>query len=265
MPHEFEKSMILLAILGCALVGIGEAIAMDESTLDESTLDESVDESSNLTAGFDAWTEGLESDTGADSSWKFPFDVPRPADLSSQELKIILSLRRLAWNRNNEELESLADQVNRRQGELPVQLRFWLAYAQNTLHQDEACLANLQLLLLVQEGWKNLENGQMAWVLTRAPDLLFLLGNRELAADLYERLAVSPVEQLNLWGKYQLAGMNFLAREFEKASERYSMVCEAEKPGTWREHACSMAVIAGRLSQIGFKGETYGAVATANP
>ncbi len=247
--------MILLAILGCALVGTGEAIASDES----------IDESSLLIAGFDAWAEGLESDTGADSSWEFPFGVPRPVDLSSQELKIILSLRRLAWNRNNEELESLADQVNRRQGDLPVQLRFWLAYARKTLHQDEACSVNLQLLLLVHEGWKNLENGQLAWVLTSAPDLLFLLGNRELAAALYERLAVSPVEQLGLWGKYQLAGINFLNREFEKASERYGMVCEAEKPGTWREHACSMAEIAERLHQLGMKGETHGAVATANP
>ncbi|MCK9997075.1 MAG: hypothetical protein KAH56_12450 [Candidatus Krumholzibacteria bacterium] len=255
MPFEFRKTMIILATLGCALVGIGEAIAVDEP----------VDESSSVMAAFDAWAEGLESESGKDSSWEYPFGVPRPADLSSQELKIILSLRRLAWNRNNVELESLADQVNRRQGELPVQLLFWLAYAQNALQQNEACLANLQRLLLFQEGWRNLENGQKAWVLTSTPDLFFLIGNRELAASLYERLAVSPVEQLNLWGKYQLAGMNFLAREFVKASERYSMVCEAELPGTWREHACSMAEIAGRLSQLGIKEETHGAVAISNP
>ena len=255
MPLVFGKSLLLLTILGAALPGVGFA---DDSV-------EAVEDSNALIAGFDAWAQGHESITEAGSSWEFPFRVPSPADLSSQEFKILLALRRLSWNRNFAELESLADQVNRRQGELPVQLRFWLAYAQNTLHKKQACLSNLHLLLMDPQGWVLLEDGQQAWVLTSSADLNFLLGNRELAAVLYERLVVSPVEQLNLWGKYQLAGMNFLARDFEKASERYSMVCEAGNPVTWREHACSMAEIAGQLSRLGWKGEPHDAVATANP
>lgn len=255
MLHDFGKSLLLLIILGVALVGSGYANGLDEP----------VEDYTALITGFDSWASGLESNTGADSSWGFPFRVPSPGDLSSQDFTILLSLRRLAWNGDFVELDSLADQVNRRQEELPAQLLFWLAYAQFTLHQDQACLSNLQLLLMDPQGWKILENGQQAWVMTSSADLLFLLGNRQLAAALYERLAVSPVEQLNLWGNFQLAGMNFLSRDFENASERYSMVCEAGKPGMWREHACSMAEIAGRLSEFGRKEEAHGPVATANP
>jgi len=255
MRNDFGKPLLLWAILIAFQVGPGYANDPVEP----------VGESNSLIAGFDAWAAGIESGTGEDSSWDFPFHVPSPADLSSQEFKMLLALRRFAWNGDLVELESLADQVNRRQGEMPGQLRFWLAYAQNTLHQQQACLTNLQILLMDPQGWKILENGQQAWVLTSLADLNFLLENRELAAALYERLAVSSVEQLNLWGKYQLAGMNFLARDFELASERYSMVCEAGKPGTWREHACSMAEISGRLNKIGWKGETNGAIATVNP
>ncbi len=255
MSPDFGKTLLLLAILGTFLVGSGYANDSGEPP----------EETNSLLNGFDAWAEGLESDDGRDSAWEFPFRVPSPSDMSSQEFKILLALRRLSWNRNFVELDSLVDQLNRRQEEIPGQLLFWLAYAQNTLHQRQACLVSLQVLLDDPQGWKILENGQQVWVLTNSADLNFLLGNRELAAALYERLAVSSLEQLNLWGKYQLAGMNFLARDFENASERYRMVCEAGKPGTWREHACSMAEIAGRLNKLGWKGEAHGTVATANP
>lgn len=255
MQLKFGQSLMLLAILGCFSAGLQASQVSDEPE----------EGSGSLTAGFANWAAALEEATGPDSSWEFPFDAPRGADLSGQEMKIVLSLRRLVLNGNLEDLESLANQVERRQGEMPVQMRFWLAYAQGRLLQNQACLSNLQDLLMVQEGWKNLENGQQAWVLTGASDLLFLLGDRELAADCYARLASSPVEQLNLWGQYQLAGMDFLARDFEQASLRYRVVCEADKPGTWRKHACAMAEMAGRLSGLGREGESDEAVASNNP
>ncbi len=254
MPQKSGKPLILLVLLAVALGGSGAAHALGENG----------DVSLALTAGFDSWAEVLEEGTGQDSSWVFPFGTPSHADLEPQELKIVLSLRKLVIEGHLEDLESLADQVERRQGEIPVQMRFWLAYAQGELDQKQACLANLQLLLVVQEGWQNLDKGQQAWVLTGTPDLLFLLDDRELAARLYARLATSSVAQLNLWGQYQLAGMDFLVRDFDQASKRYRLVCEAE-PGTWREHACGMAEIAGRLSRLGREGEPNGAIASTNP
>jgi hypothetical protein len=94
------------------------------------------------------------------------------------------------------------------------------------------------------------------------PDLLFLLGDRERATGLYGRLAASAVAQLNLWGQYQLAGMDFLAREFTGSARKYRLVCEAERPGTWREHSCAMAEIAARLGELDLGGGIDGDMAS---
>lgn len=255
MSLKFGQLLMLVAILAFSAVGIQAVQVSGESEND----------SEILTAGFIAWVTALEADIEPGAPWEFPFGAPRPVDMNSQELNIVLSLRRLVLNGGEEELGSLADQVERRQGELPVQMLFWLAYAQGRLHQNQACLSNLQLLLVVQEGWRHLDCGQQAWVLTGTPDLLFLLGERELAAIFYTRLTASPVEQLNLWGQYQLAGMDFLRRDFEQASQKYSAVCEADKPGIWLEHACGMAKIAERLSRLEREWEPHGAMASINP
>lgn len=255
MRLKFGQLPMLVAILAGAVGGIRIAHAAGESAEDSGT----------LTTDFHDRVTALEADMGPGSGWEFPFGEPRSADLNPQELNIVLSLRRLVLNDEDEELGSLADQVERRQEEMPVQMLFWLAYAQSRLHQNLACLTNLKLLLLIQNDWGHLDYGQQAWVLTGTPDLLFLLGKRELAASLYARLAASSVAQLELWGHYQLAGMDFLERDFKQAALKYSTVCEADKPGLWREHACAMAEIAGRLSRLGREGEPHGAVAYVNP
>jgi hypothetical protein len=175
----------------------------------------------------------------------------------------VLSLRRLVLNGIPEEMEPLADQVSRRQGPMPTQMLFWLAYTQSRLGRKEDCLANLQALLQTPEGWLPLEKGQRAWVLTETADLLFLLGQRGTAADFYTRLAGSPLDQLRLWGQFQLAGIAFLDREFGRASELYHHVCEGDRPATWRGHACAMASIADRLSRLGEVGEVSDAVAAS--
>jgi len=217
-----------------------------------------------LTTAYQVWITALEGD-GNDSRWEFPFDAPRPDDLTTPEMKTVLSLRRLAQSRDSQQLASLVEIVSRRQEEMPVQMRFWLAYAQGTLHRIEESQANLQILLLVPKAPDHLETGQKAWVLTAFADYSFLMKRRETAARLYRLLAASSVEQVNLWGQYQLAGMEFIKRNFTDANRRYKVVCESEKSGTWREHACAMAEIAGRLNSFDRKGEANGHVAVVSP
>jgi len=255
MRFKHERVLILLAIL--ALFPNGTLVAQPPP--------ESEGDQDFLISGFDSWTDAFEGAVLPDAAWEFPFGAPRPADLSAQEMKIVLSLRRLVLNGSLDELESLADQVERRQDEMPEQMRFWLAYAQSQLHNDQACLSNLIILLEGNEGWKPLEIGQQAWVLTTTADLFFLQGNRVQAAGFYSRLATSPVNQLNLWGQYQLAGMDFLARDFEQSAMKYQWVCEAGKSGTWREHSCAMAEIASRLGELGKGGRAHGTVASTTP
>jgi hypothetical protein len=255
MRFKLESILILLAIL---------AIFPDGSLVAQTSSEPEAD-LGFLTPGFDTWVDAFENTVGPDSAWEYPFGAPRPADLSAPEMKIVLSLRRLVLNGSLEELESLTDQVGRRQELMPVQMRFWLSYAQSQLHLNQACLSNLKILLEGDEGWKPLEIGQQAWVMTATADLLFLQGNRAQAAVCYSRLATSPVTQLHLWGKYQLAGMDFLAREFEQSALKYQQVCESGQSGTWREHSCAMAAIASRLGKLGKGGRVDGTVASTTP
>lgn len=213
---------------------------------------------------FGSRAEALEHVLGSDSPWEYPYAAPRPAGLNDKDMKTTLALRRMVLNGNHQELETLAEQVERRQDDLPLQMRFWLAFAQSDLHQNQACLANLRKIMRAENGWDNLETGQQIWILTATADLLFLSGHRTEAAGCYDRLAASRVAQLNLWGQYQLAGMDFLERNFATAARRYRTVCDAERPGTWREHACGMADLAARLEPLGREGNAHGDLASAH-
>ena len=155
MPQKSGKLLILLVLLAAALGGSELSHALGEND----DVANAVTATNALAAGFECWAEGLEADSGPDSCWEFPFGTPASADLDPQELKIVLSLRKLVLKGNIEELESLADQVERRQGEIPVQMRFWLAYAQGNLGQKQACLNNIKLLLVGQEDWQHLKKG----------------------------------------------------------------------------------------------------------
>ena len=257
MIVDFEKSpqklVPILLLVGLSVTSL--------PTVADTVPDQAADE---LITAYGDWISALEAG-GHNSQWNFPFKAPKPYALSSKEMKTVLSLRRLAQGREMEQLSSLTEIVARRQEEMPVQMRFWLAYAQGSLHQNEACWANLRLLLLVPQGHVLLETGQLAWVLTAFADYSFLLEKRERAFQLYGLMAVSSVEQVNLWGQYQLAGMEFLKRNFTDANRRYKVVCESEKSGSWREHACAMAAIAGRLNRFDRKGEPHGNVAIVSP
>ncbi len=255
MRRQSKKILFLVVATGFLSAGLAEA----------ENLPESQDIPLPLALSYTAWVSSLEQDTPATAVWQFPFGAPQPSGLSEQELKIVVSLRRLVLNGNPEEMEPLADQVARRQGVMPAQMLFWLAYTQGQLGQQEACLANLRKLLMIPEAWPPLEKGQRAWVLTETADLLFLLDNRTEAAGCYARLSVSPVDHLRLWGQFQLAGMAFLDRDFEQASERYHLVCEGDKPATWRGHACAMATIAERLSRLGKEGEARDDFSASGP
>ena len=254
MRRKPQKNLILILAAGLFTAGLAGAQEQPES----------LDVPVPVVLCFADWATSLEQDTPATSVWQLPFAAPRPADLTDQELKLVLSLRRLVLNGDPAEMEPMADQVARWQGPMPIQMRFWLAYTQSQLGQQEACLVNLQNLLMTREGWLPLEKGQRAWVLTETADLLFLLDQRSRAADCYARLSVSTLDQLRLWGRYQLGGVAFLERDFARAGELYRDVCEGGKPATWRAHACSMASVADRLSRLAKVGEPRDAVAATH-
>lgn len=248
MKRNFAQILPLLAILGLLLPSM---VAATEFEGMGSLPDP-------LVMGFEAMAQAFEADSNADSVWDFPFGAPESSKLTPKEFQTILALRRTAQGGLASELSSLVDQAERLQGTQPAQMHFWLAFAHSRLDQKAASLRNLRTLLETNGSWQDLDDGQRAWVLTGTPDLIFLDGDRDLAANLYRRLAASPKEQLTIWANYQLAGMDFLERSFAEAGRRYSIVCEAEHSQSWRDHACAMAAISVQLQQLRKDGEPNG-------
>jgi hypothetical protein len=254
----YRLNLSILLVLGSlSLMGAGSPAGAMEET--------SITTEPDLEIAFNSWAEALEARVNSDSPWDFPFGAPKPSDLSGPDLETVLTLRRLAQTRDLDQLESWVERVARRTEPLPVQMKFWLAYGFSLLHRNQACLGKLLELLEGPDNSHSLENGQLVWVLTGTCDNLFLLDRRVEATALYGRLAASPVEQLNLWGNYQLAGSDFLARNFTEADRRYKLVCDSERAATWREHACEMASIAEQLATLRTEGMGHGIAANDAP
>lgn len=251
------KTRFLMITVGLLMAAGGwPCLAVEEEEIPETNI---------LVGNFGAWADALENRSNTDAAWEFPFDAPRPSGLDDRDLEAILTLRRLVVTRNLIDLEPVVDRVARRTEPLPAPLKFWLAYALGIMERNQPCLANLTELLNDPEAYRDLENGQIAWVLTGISDRIFLSGNKNEAGELYSRLAASPLEQLNLWGNYQLAGLDFLARNFSEADRRYQLVCDSEKSGSWREHACEMATFAAQLATLGKEGSGHGIAANVAP
>ena len=137
-------------------------------------------------------------------------------------------------------------------------LLFWRAYLQSILGDHAASLQDLRLLILYGGLSLDLCESQRAWVLTTLADDFFLAGDIQQAGDLYRILAASAVTELQVWGAYQLAGLDFLGGRFLESAQGYTHVCEAERLGAWQDQACAMADVAKELQRIRTEGEPYG-------
>lgn len=137
-------------------------------------------------------------------------------------------------------------------------LRFWRAYASSFNGNRAGSLADLRILIRAGGLSLGLSEGQRAWVLTALADEVFLAGNHDQARSLYETLKESNLEELRLWGTYQLAGLAFIACSYLEAATGFETVCKANQVAIWQKQACEMADLAGELSRIHKEGEPYG-------
>lgn len=137
-------------------------------------------------------------------------------------------------------------------------LLFWRAYAQTVAGDYAASLSDLRLLMAYGGLSLDLCEAQRAWALTTIADDYFLLGDVHQAADLYRILEGSTVQELQIWGAYQLAGLDFLGNRYLEAAQGYTTVCEAKRLGSWQDQACVMATVAKELQRIRTEGEPYG-------
>ena len=185
-------------------------------------------------------------------------------ELVGREAELILAYRWLLAENDGLGVDLLIKKVDSQQAVLSDRLRFWHAYALNWRVERRASLDHLRKLIRSGGLSRDLSEGQRAWVLLAIPDLLFLQGNTAAAADLYRSLVDSQIDELRVWGRYQVANIDFLAGRYLRASQGFKEVCDATRLGSWQDQACAMADVAGEMERIRAEGEAYGAAVFYN-
>jgi len=179
-------------------------------------------------------------------------------DLVGREEELVLAFRWLLTNRDSDSLNHLMQKMNAHQEALSPRLLFWQAYTLSWLGDRDQTLDNLRLLVSGGGLSHGLTENQREWVLTGIADAYFMLGAEQAAYDLYKIMSSSRVIGLKMWGKYQVAGMDFIAGRYVSAGYGYDEVCAGERQGSWQDHACAMEEIVSELERIKAEGEPYG-------
>ena len=80
----------------------------------------------------------------------------------------------------------------------------------------------------------------------------------DTARRLYRAVADCAVGRLRMWGKNQLAGLDFIEHRYLSAGAGFEEVCEGTRFGAWQDQACAMVEIAREMERIKGEGEPYG-------
>ncbi len=178
--------------------------------------------------------------------------------ITGQESAFILALRWALVTRDKKTIDLLLQKIDQDGDNLPDRLRFWVAYAHAWRKDRATALANLQVLVRSGGLSRDLAESQRAWVLKAVPDFLFLAGEQQAARELYEVLAGSSLPALASWGGYQVANLDLLEGRYLRASVGFKRICEAQRHGSWQDHACAMADLAAKMERLKSEGEPYG-------
>lgn len=180
------------------------------------------------------------------------------SDPVGRQDEIVVAFRWLLVNRDSDTLRDLLQKLDAHQEALSPRLLYWQAFSLSWLGERDQALDHLRLLVLSGGLSHNLSEGQRIWVLTGIADAYFMLGAIEVSYDLYKIMSSSRVMALKMWGKFQVAGLDYMAGRYVSASYGYEEVCAAERQGSWQDHACAMEEIVSELERIKAEGEPYG-------
>jgi len=181
-------------------------------------------------------------------------------NLAGRQAELILLLRHLLVQGDEENLALLVQKVSRLEEGWTGELRYWHAFALASLRSWTEALDQLRRLVSDQEQVAGLSERQRVWVATAVPDLLLLLGEPGEAGELYELLAGSSLPHLKVWGDFQLANLHLQAGRFMEAQLGFTGVCRNSEAGFWSEQACALAELATALDEIKTEGVRHGAV-----
>lgn len=175
--------------------------------------------------------------------------------------EVVTAYRWLLTNRDARSLDHLIRKVAAEDSLLTPRLRFWHARALSWRERPDLCLEQLRILVAGGALSHGLDESERTWVVTKLPDLYLVQGDLTAASELYGILAGSSLENIALWGTYQVAGTSLMNADYAAAAAGYRRVCEAERLGAWQDQACANAVLAEKLERLREEGEPYGAAA----
>jgi hypothetical protein len=180
------------------------------------------------------------------------------SDLADRQDELVLAYRWMLTSADSAGVVDLCASLSGQPEALTPRLRFWQAYALSWLGQREAALVELRRLVLSGGLSLGLSERQRSWVLVGLADNYYLLGETTVARELYRTLATSRVPALRMWGKYQVAGLDFVDHLYLRSGNGFQEVCDGKRYGSWHEQACAMVTIARELERIKAEGEPYG-------
>lgn len=181
------------------------------------------------------------------------------SQITGHEAEFILALRWLLVQQDAESVDLVLQKIESDGNVLSDRLRFWVAFSQAWRDRRTESMAHLRILIGSGGLSRDLTEKQRSWVLFSIPDFLFLEGDRASALSLYKILENSILPELSTWGRYQVAGLDFLSGRYLRASEGFRRVCESKRLGSWQDQACEMANVAKEIERIKSEGEPYGA------
>lgn len=183
------------------------------------------------------------------------------SSLDDRDGEIVLAYRWLLTMRDARSVDHLIAKVAAAAGPLDGRVRYWHAYALAWRGRHTESLAHLQTLVGDGGLSHGLSEGERAWVLTAIPDQMYLSGDDTSARWLYRLLQGSALPALQLWGTYQVAGLDLASARYTEAAAGYESVCTATRLGSWQDQACALREIARELERIRGEGEQYGTAA----
>ena len=182
------------------------------------------------------------------------------SSLDERDGEVILAYRWLLTMRDTRSVDHLIAKIDD-DGPLDGRVRYWHAYALAWRGRHAECLANLQTLVGDGGLSHGLSETERTWVLTAIPDQMYLDGDDNGARWLYRLLQGSSLPGLQLWGTYQVAGLDLASARYTEAVAGYESVCEATRLATWQDQACALREVARELERIRGEGEQYGTAA----
>jgi len=156
-------------------------------------------------------------------------------------------------------LRNVCDLVLAAPGDRSGKESYWLARGYHHLGRIQTTYSILRNLVKGGGLSLGLIPEDRTWVLTTLADLSLRLGLEVQARRLYSAMMESPLENVNLWATYQLAGMDMNEGNYLAAGTGFGSVCRARVEGAWHDQACALAKVTEELERIRREGKPYGA------